>query len=95
MTSYAPEIVPSLIATVVAFEILGARMAGDEAFDDLLDLLSERSAAAARALKARREDLTAFHNLNVPSTLNVTFLSTNCMENSFRNWREATGNVKR
>jgi transposase-like protein len=69
--------------------------AGDEAFDDLLDFLSDRNAAAAIALKARREDLTAFHNLNVPSTLNVTFLSTNCIENSFRNWREATGNVKR
>lgn len=69
--------------------------AGEEAFNDLLDFLSERNAAAAIALKARKEDLIAFHSLNVPSTLNVTFLSTNCIENSFRNWREATGNVKR
>ncbi len=69
--------------------------AGEEAFNDLLDFLSERNAAAAIALKARKDDLIAFHSLNVPSTLNVTFLSTNCIENSFRNWREATGNVKR
>ena len=69
--------------------------AGDESFDEVLDFLSERNAAAALALKTRRENLVAFHQLNVPSTLNVTFLSTNCIENSFRNWREATGNVKR
>ena len=69
--------------------------AGDEAFEDLMDFLSERNAAAALALRSRRGDLTAFHQLNLPSTLNVTFLNTNCIENSFRNWREATGNVKR
>jgi hypothetical protein len=27
-------------------------------------------------------------------TLNVTFLSTNLIENVLRNWREANGNVK-
>ncbi len=69
--------------------------AGKEAFNELLDYLSERNAAAAIALKEREHDLVALHKLNVPSTLNVTFLSTNCIENSFRNWREATGNVKR
>jgi putative transposase len=69
--------------------------AGAEAFADLLDFLSERNAAAALALRERREDLTAFYRLNLPSTLNITFLNTNCIENSFRNWREATGNVKR
>jgi putative transposase len=69
--------------------------AGKEAFDDLIDFLSERNAAASLALKERRDDLIAVHKLNVPSTLNVTFLNTNCIENSFRNWREATRNVKR
>lgn len=71
------------------------RAAGEEAFDDLLDFVGERNAAAALALCARREALLAFHRLNVPSTLNITFLSTNLMENVLRNWREATGNVKR
>ena len=61
------------------------KAAGDEAFMDLLDYLSERNAAAAIALRARKEDLTALHSLDVPSTLNVTFLSTNCIENAFRN----------
>jgi len=71
------------------------RLAGEEAFEDLLEFLSERNGAAALALKARKERLLAFHALEVPSTLNVTFLSTNLIENVLRNWREATGNVKR
>jgi len=69
--------------------------AGEEAFDELIDFLAERNAAAALAIEARRADLLAFHRLDVSSTLNVTFLSTNIIENTFRNWREASGNVKR
>ena len=69
--------------------------AGEEAFENLIDFLSERNAAACLALKERKTDLLGVHMLNVPSTLNVTFLNTNSIENSFRNWREATGNVKR
>jgi putative transposase len=69
--------------------------AGEEAFEELLDFVSESNAVAALALKARKDDLLSFHRLNVPSTLNTTFLSTNLIENVLRNWREATGNVKR
>lgn len=71
------------------------RHAGEEAFDELLDFVSERNAAAALALESRRDALLAFHRLDVPSTLNVTFLSTNLIENTLRNWRGATDNVKR
>jgi transposase-like protein len=71
------------------------RQAGEEAFDELLDYVSERNAAAALALQNRKDALLAFHRLDVPSTLNITFLSTNLIENVLRNWREATGNVKR
>jgi len=71
------------------------KKAGNEAFDELLDFLSERNAAAALALQSRRKDLLGFHALDVSSTLNVTFLNTNCIENAIANWREATGNVKR
>lgn len=71
------------------------KAAGEEAFDDLMEFVSERNAAAALALGARRGVLLAFHRLEVPSTLNTTFLSTNLIENVLRNWREATGNVKR
>ena len=71
------------------------RQAGEEAFDELLDFVSERNAAAALVLRGRKDALLAFHRLDVPSTLNITFLSTNLIENVLRNWREATGNVKR
>jgi len=75
-------------------EAQGAK-AGEEAFEDLLDFVSERNAAASLAFRDRKEALLAFHRLDVPSTLNITFLSTNLIENVLRNWREATGNVKR
>ena len=69
--------------------------AGEEAFNALLDFVSERNASAALVLRQRKESLLNFHRLNVPSTLNITFLSTNLIENVLRNWREATGNIKR
>jgi putative transposase len=69
--------------------------AGEEAWEELIDFLSERNAATALKLEARKEALLAFHRLDVPSTLNTTFLSTNLIENTIRNWREVSGNVKR
>ena len=69
--------------------------AGEEAFEDLHEFVSERNAAAAFTLSENRDAMLAFHRLDLPSTLNVTFLTTNLIENFFRNWREATGNVKR
>lgn len=69
--------------------------AGEEAFGELLEFVSERNAAAGIALESRKDALLAFHRLDLPSTLNTTFLSTNLIENVLRNWREATGNVKR
>jgi len=69
--------------------------AGEEAFEELVEYVSERNAGAALGLKERREGLLAFHGLNVPATLNVTFLSTNLIENVIRNWRAQSGNVKR
>jgi hypothetical protein len=71
------------------------RLAGEEAFDELLDFVSGRNASPALALESRRDALLSFHRLDVPETLNVTFLSTNLIGNVLRNWREATGNVKR
>ena len=59
--------------------------AGQEAFDELVDFVSERNAAAALTLNKRRDALLVFHRLEVPSTLNVTFLSTNLIENALRN----------
>lgn len=71
------------------------RQAGKEVFEELLEFVSERNAAAALALRARKDALLTFHRLDVSSTLNTTFLSTNLIKNVLRNWREATGNVKR
>lgn len=68
--------------------------AGEEAFEELLDFVSERNAAAALALGERKEALLCVHRLNVPSTLNGTLTNTNIIENMNRNWRAATDNVK-
>lgn len=67
---------------------------GREAFEALVDWVSERNAAAGIALSEKEDSLLAVHRLNLPSTLNTTLLSTNLIENMLRNWREATGNVK-
>ena len=56
--------------------------------------MSERNAAAGIELAKRQNGFLAFHRLGPPSTLNTTFLSTNLIENSIKNWREATSNVK-
>lgn len=71
------------------------REAGEEAFEDLREFLAERNAAAALALGDRRDEILSLHRLGVPATLNLSFLSTNAIENVIRNWREHTGNIKR
>jgi len=42
-----------------------------------------------------REEILCVHRLGIPATLNLTFLSTNLIENVMRNWREHPGNIKR
>jgi len=69
--------------------------AGEEAFDDMLRYVTERNFAAGEALSARRDTLLAFHWLNMPSTLNVTSLSTNHIENVMGNARGTIGRVCR
>lgn len=68
--------------------------AGEEAWDELYAYINDRNAVAAKAMQERKSALLAFHRLNVPATLNTTFLSTNIIENAIRNWRSHTGNVK-
>jgi transposase-like protein len=65
------------------------------AFDELVEYCSLRNAAAAAALREREGALLAFHRLEAPSTLNGTFLNTNIIENTLRNWRQMSQNVKR
>jgi len=71
------------------------REAGEEAFEDLREFLAERNAAAALALLDRKDEILSVHRLGIPSTLNVSFLSTNAIENLIRNWRAHTDNIKR
>lgn len=71
------------------------REAGEEAFEDLREFLGERNAAAALALLDRKDEILSVHRLGIPSTLNVSFLSTNAIENLIRNWRAHTDNIKR
>ncbi len=69
--------------------------AGEEAFGELLDFVRGKNLAAAESLERRKEGILAFHQLNVPATLNVTFLSTNHIENVMRNARGMIGKVCR
>jgi hypothetical protein len=61
----------------------------------VLKYVKERNFAAFEALSARRDVILAFHRLNVPATLNVTFLSTNHIENVMGNARGTIGRVCR
>lgn len=70
------------------------KLAGEDAFDDLLTYVNERNAVAGHALKERKEVLLTVHRLNLPATLNRTLLSTNIIENAIKNWRQHTGRVK-
>ena len=70
------------------------KIAGEEAWKELLSYVNDRNAVAGNAMKEREDALLTVHRLDVPSTLNRTFLSTNIVENAIKNWRQHTGNVK-
>lgn len=69
--------------------------AGEEAFEELLSFVKGKNLAAAQSLESRKDGILSFHRLNVPSTLNVTFLSTNHIENVMRNSRGVISKVSR
>jgi transposase-like protein len=69
--------------------------AGEEAYAEMLKFVGGKNLAAAEALEARKEGILAFHRLDVPATLNVTFLSTNHIENVMGNARGTLGRVCR
>ena len=50
---------------------------------------------AFEALETRRDVILTFHRLNLLATLNVTFLSTNHIENVMRNARGTIGRICR
>lgn len=69
---------------------------GKKAYEALHKFLKKTSAEALASLEeAGEEEMLAIHRLNIPNTLHKTFLSTNCIENSFKNVRRKTGRVNR
>jgi len=69
--------------------------AGREAYGDIERFLTDKNAAALKSLREAGDDLIALHRLNAPSTLHVSLLSTNLIENSFRNTRRKLRRVTR
>lgn len=70
-----------------------------EGFDSITDAASVaptlKNLAADGSLESRKDGILSFHRLNVPATLNVTFLSTNHIENMMSNSRGMIGKVCR
>ena len=66
-----------------------------EVMEALTDFLKDKNKAAGDSLEEAGEELLAFFRLNVPATLNKTFLSTNCIENAIKNLRRHIGRVCR
>ena len=69
--------------------------AGQEALAELTRFVGERNRAALESLREVGDELLALHRLGVPATLNVSFLSTNLIENPFRNARRKMERVTR
>lgn len=66
-----------------------------EVVGELRRYLKGKNAESLRSLEEAGEDLIALQTLNVPNTLHRSLLSTNAIENSFRNTRNKLGRVTR
>jgi putative transposase len=69
--------------------------AASEVVYELKEFLQGKNAEALNSLDEAGEDLIALQSLNVPNTLHRNLLSTNAIENSFRNTRNKLGRVTR
>ena len=66
-----------------------------EVVGELKVFLKGKNAESLKSLEEAGEDLIALQSLNVPNTLHRSLLSTNAIENSFRNTRNKLGRVTR
>ncbi len=66
-----------------------------EAYKELSDFIKEKNSAAFESLNEAGDSLITLQLLDVPATLNKSLLSTNLIENSFRNVRNKIGRVKK
>jgi putative transposase len=69
--------------------------AAREIYGELRDFLASKNMNALNSLEEAGEDIIALHLIDAPASLNVSLLSTNFIENSFRNVRAKIGRVKR
>jgi putative transposase len=69
--------------------------AWQESHDDIEKFLEQKSATALNSFHEAGDLLLSVHRLNVPATLHKTLLSTNLIENPFRNVRGKIGRVTR
>lgn len=75
-------------------EVQGER-AAREVMAEIERFLKTKNAAALASFYEAGDDLIALHKLDVPATLHTSLLSTNIIENSFRNVRRKIGRVTR
>ena len=71
------------------------KAAAEEVVGELEAFLKPINSEALNSLHEAGEDLIALQSLNVPNTLHRNLLSTNAIENSFRNTRRKLGRVTR
>jgi len=69
--------------------------AGQEALREIERFVGERNKAGLESLREAGDELLALHRLEVPATLNISLLSTNLIENPFRNMRRKMERVSR
>jgi putative transposase len=71
------------------------KQAAEEVVGELESFLRPINSVALKSLHEAGEDLIALQSLNIPNTLHRNLLSTNAIENSFRNTRRKLGRVTR
>jgi putative transposase len=71
------------------------KSAAEEVVAELANFLTPLNSEALKSLNEAGDDLIALHCLEVPNTLHRNLLSTNAIENSFRNTRRKLGRVTR
>ena len=69
------------------------KVAAQEVVKELEEFLKGKNAESLKSLREAGEDLIALQSLDVPNTLHRNLLSTNAIENSFRNTRNKLGRV--
>ena len=69
------------------------KQAAEEVVKELEEFLRGKNAESLKSLHEAGEDLIALQSLEVPNTLHRNLLSTNAIENSFRNTRNKLGRV--